>query len=98
MDIHINGKHHEAIDDKLTQYTHKKLEKLSCYKDIISDICISYSTDHIKKIAEAKINITGGQLVSHAESKTMSGAMDLLIDKMIRQVIKHKEKHSNIKI
>lgn len=92
MDIHINGKNHTNVDNELKQYTLKKLSKLSCYQDIISDIQIHFSVDHINKIAESKINITGGQLVTRAECESMSGAMDLLIDKMIRQVIKHKEK------
>ena len=95
MQILINSKHNEPIDQDIINYTEKKLEKINCHSDIITNINIYYSSDHIKKIAEAKINITGSQLIAQASCKTLTGAMDLLIDKIIRQIVKFKEKHTH---
>ena len=92
MDILINGKHHEPVDITLRQYTLKKLDKISCYNEMISDIHITYSQDHISKIAEARLNITGTTLIAKAECQTSYGAMDSLIDKIKRQLVKQKDK------
>ena len=95
MKVLVKSKHHETVDTQLIEYTEKKLEKINCHGDIITNIEITYSSDHVNKIAEAKLNVTGSQLITHASCKTSIGAMDLLIDKIIRQIIKYKEKHTN---
>ena len=94
MKILVKSKHNETMDKALIEYTEKKLEKINCHADLITNIDIIYSSDNINKIAEAKINVTGSQLITHASCKTSTGAMDLLIDKIIRQIIKFKEKHN----
>jgi putative sigma-54 modulation protein len=42
--------------------------------------------------AEATIHISGADLFAHAESEDMYAAIDSLVDKLDRQLIKHKEK------
>ena len=95
MKVLVKSKHNEVVDKDLIEYTEKKIKKINCHADIITSIDIIYSSDHINKIAEAKINVTGSQLITHASCKTSTGAMDLLIDKIIRQLVKFKEKHNH---
>ena len=47
--------------------------------------------------AEANIHVNKGNLFAEAQSEDMYAAIDMLIDKLDRQVIKHKEKLSNRK-
>ena len=42
--------------------------------------------------AEATIHIAGGDLFAHADSEDMYAAIDLMMDKLDRQLVKHKEK------
>ena len=44
--------------------------------------------------AEATLHVTGGELFATSEHTDMYAAIDALIDKLDRQVIKHKEKNS----
>ena len=74
MKVLVKSKHHEPIDAKLIEYTEKKLQKIQCHADIITNIDIVYSSDHVQKIAEAKLSVTGTQLVTHASCKTSTSA------------------------
>jgi putative sigma-54 modulation protein len=83
----------EKLTNELKSYTHKKLEKLTPHQDNITRAQIIYSSERLKKQAEAIINMPGTQLVSHAEGESLQAAMDKLIDIMLRQIVKHKETH-----
>ena len=49
----------------------------------------------MRKKAEATIHVNRGNLFADAEHNDMYAAIDRLIDKLDRQVKKHKEKLSN---
>ena len=55
------------------------------------------SGDHGGRETEAEdrshLRIAGGEIVTNAEHEDMYAAIDLLIDKLDRQLIKHKEKY-----
>jgi putative sigma-54 modulation protein len=42
--------------------------------------------------AEAKLNVNGGEVFAQSENQDMYAAIDSLIDKLDRQVLKHKSK------
>lgn len=44
------------------------------------------------KIAEATIQVNGGELHASAEAEDMYAAIDGLMDKLARQLTKHKDK------
>jgi putative sigma-54 modulation protein len=46
----------------------------------------------MQQIAEAKLHVSGGELFANAQHENMYAAIDGLIDKLDRQIIKHKEK------
>lgn len=48
--------------------------------------------EKVQKIAEATVHLNGGELHATAEADDMYAAIDLLIDKLTRQLNKHKEK------
>lgn len=94
MQIEIHG-HHYEVTDILKEYTHKKLEKLVPYADLISRVQINYRADKLNNIAESHITVIGNPLIASAESSNMNAAMDALIDKILRQIKKHKDKKSH---
>ena len=91
MQINISG-HHVEVTDALKEYVSGKLEKLEHHSaDIISAKAI-LSIEKTRQKAEASIHVKGADLFANAEHEDMYTAIDLLSDKLDRQVIKHKEK------
>ena len=67
---------------------------LESHFDIINNLNVFLNVEKLKQIAEAKINLNGGEVFAISEDENMYAAIDQLIDKLDRQVIKHKEKLS----
>lgn len=92
MQINITG-HHLEITPALRDYVNQKFEKIHTRFSNITTIHVTLSVDKkFQQKAEAQINLARGELFAKSESENMYAAIDLLIDKLDRQVIKHKEK------
>ena len=48
--------------------------------------------EKLKQKAEATLHVAGREVVANSEHEDMYAAVDLLVDKLDRQLIKHKEK------
>lgn len=95
MQLNITG-HNVELTSALREFTEKKFEKLKAkaHQDNITSTHITFSADKLNQIAEAQIHIPGYIIVAKAESETMYAAIDALISKLLRQLKKHKEKHT----
>ncbi|MGI2068021.1 ribosome hibernation promoting factor [Shewanella sp. MF08487] len=91
MHIHLVG-HHIEITESLRAYVEEKFSKLERHFEQINNVHVVLNVEKIKQIAEARINLIGGEVFATAEHTDMYAAIDALIDKLDRQVIKHKEK------
>jgi putative sigma-54 modulation protein len=91
MQIHFTG-HQIEVTQALKQFTEEKLNKLERHFDKITSIHIVFDVQKLRQIAEATVFISKGEVHAHAESEDMYTAIDLLVDKLDRQLIKHKEK------
>ncbi|WMS87114.1 ribosome hibernation promoting factor [Pleionea litopenaei] len=91
MQINLTG-HHVDITDSLRNFVHEKFEKLERHFDHINNVHVILSVEKLRQIAEAKLNVNGGEIFANSENEDMYAAIDSLIDKLDRQVIKHKEK------
>ena len=67
-------------------------EKLERHFDHINNVHVILNVQKLQQIAEAKLNVNGGEVFATHEHENMYAAIDGLIDKLDRQVIKHKEK------
>lgn len=92
MQINISG-HHVEVTDALRTYVNEKLDRLARHYDHITDITVILTVEKLIQKAEARINIAKGDVFANAESEDMYAAIDLLTDKLNRQLIKHKEKN-----
>ncbi len=92
MHITISG-HHIDVTSALHDFVHSKLEKLERHFDQISSINVVLSVEKQRQMADATIHIAGADVVGNAEHEDMYAAIDLLTDKLDRQLIKHKEKN-----
>lgn len=84
--------HNVQVTPALRETTEKKLKKLDAYLDIITNIHITFNVDHLDQIVEGTITLRGGSIHAKAQSKDMYSTLDELIDKLLKQVRKFKEK------
>ena len=91
MQINISG-HHLDITDALRQYVNEKFNRLERHFDNITSIQVILSPEPNSHKAESTIRISGGELFATAEAGDMYAAIDMLTDKLDRQILKHKEK------
>lgn len=92
MQLNITG-HHVDLTDSLKEYVSTKLEKLERHFDHISNVQVTLSVQKVRQIAEATLHISGADIHATAEQEDMYAAIDQLIDKLDRQILKHKEKN-----
>lgn len=91
MQLNISG-HHIDITDALRNYAQEKIQKLERHYDHITNAHLVLSVEKMRQRAEATIHVSGAELFADADSEDLYAAIDMLIDKLDRQIIKHKEK------
>ncbi|MEC4725617.1 ribosome hibernation promoting factor [Shewanella sp. D64] len=91
MQINVTG-HHIEITTSLRQYVEEKFSKLERHFDQINNVHVILNVQKMQQIAEAKLHLVGGEVFAMSEHADMYAAIDSLINKLDRQVIKHKEK------
>ncbi len=91
MQINITG-HRLDVTPALRQFTKEKFDKLQRHFDKITTINVTFDVEKLMQIAEATIFVSKAELHARSESEDMYTAIDSLIDKLDRQIIKHKEK------
>lgn len=87
--------HHMDITTSLRDYVNDKMERIERHFDKVSDIHVILSVEKLRHKAEATLHVNGGNVYADAVEEDMYAAIDGLIDKLDRQVKKHKEKLSN---
>ena len=92
MQINISG-HQIEITPALREFILSKLNKLERHSNKIQSIHVHIKVEQsIRQIAEADVTITKDKLHASAESENMYTSIDLLVEKLNNQLIKHKEK------
>jgi len=94
MQINLSG-HHVDVTDSLREYVNTKLEKIERHFDHVGNVHVVLSVEKKVQKAEATVFIAGGELFADAKEENMYAAIDSLVDKLDRQIIKHKEKQTN---
>ena len=91
MQLNLTG-HHVEITDSLRDYVSTKLEKLERHFDKVTNVHVILGVEKLRQKAEAQVNIKGNQLFAESVHEDMYASIDDMIDKLDRQVRKHKEK------
>jgi len=91
MKFHIRGKNVE-VTDALREYAEKKVGRLERYFEAppSSDVHITLSVNKNKHTVEVTIPFSGVTLRAEEKSADMYASIDLVIDKLERQIRKHK--------
>ena len=91
MQINLTGNHVD-ITPALREYVQAKFALIERHFDHVTDIHVILSVEKQRNKAEATVHVTGASLHADAEHEDMYAALDLMADKLDRQVKKHKEK------
>ncbi len=78
--------------EALRKFTEDKFSRLQKYAANITNIHVIFSVDKLRHIAEANIHAPKTEINAKAESDDMYKTVDVLVDKLSRQLAKHKEK------
>ena len=91
MQINLTG-HHVEITDSLRNYVDTKFSKLERHFDHISNVHVILNVEKLSQKAEATVHLSGAEVFASSENQDMYAAIDSMVDKLDRQVLKHKEK------
>jgi len=91
MQINISG-HHIDITPAIKNYVNSKLGRLNRHHDQITSTQVTLSVDKLVQKAEASMHVSGKDIFADSESENLYAAIDVLADKLDRQLLKHKEK------
>lgn len=91
MHIILSG-HHVDITDALRNYVNDKMGRLERHFDNVTELHVVLSVEKLQQKAEATVLLSGNKLHADAIDADMYAAIDALVDKLDRQVKKHKEK------
>lgn len=96
MQINITG-HHVEVTDALRDYVNEKLKKLERHFDHVTNVHVILEVEKQDQKAEATVHVSGADLFADHTTDDMYASIDGLIDKLDRQIIKHKEKMNDHK-
>lgn len=91
LPISLTG-HHCEITEPLREYVHKKMTRLERHTDDITNIHIVLTVEKMRQIAKANIDVRGNTLHATTEHEDMYAAIDALIDTLVQQAERHKQK------
>ena len=91
MRISITARHFK-LSEELKNDTESELRRLKKYYDGIIDAEVILGWEKKDRIAEINLMLNGNQLTAHERSEEMSKSINVAIDKIERQLIKHKDR------
>lgn len=94
MQLNLTG-HHIEITDSLRNYVQEKMERVERHFDKVTNSHVILTVENVRHKAEATVHMSGNNVFAENTEDDMYKAIDGLIDKLDRQVKKHKEKITN---
>lgn len=94
MQLSLTG-HHVDVTDALKTYVQDKFGRLERHFDHVTNVHVILSVEKLEQKAEAKVHISGADVFADSTHSDMYAAIDSLVDKLDRQVLRHKEKLQN---
>ena len=91
MQLEITG-HHIDVTDSMNAYVREKVGRVTRHVDRVINIHVILEVQKGRHRAEASLHVSGNHIFAEAQADDMYSAIDLLADKLDRQIVKHKEK------
>jgi putative sigma-54 modulation protein len=94
MNLNLTG-HHVVITPAMRDYVTSKIDKITRHFDHVIDVSVILSVEKLKQKAEASVHVRGKDIFVETDSADMYASIDSLVDKLDRQILKHKEKNAD---
>jgi putative sigma-54 modulation protein len=91
MNLNVSG-HHLEVTPAIRSYVRAKLERIERHFDHVIDAHVILTVDKLRQKAEVTLHVRGKDLHCESEEGDLYAAIDLLADKLDRQVLRHKGK------
>ena len=91
MQIELTG-HHVDITPAIRNFVNEKFKRLERHFDHVINTHVVLTVEKTRHAAEASMLISRNKIFANATADDMYVAIDHLIDKLDRQIVKHKEK------
>ena len=96
MNLTISG-HHLEVTPALRSYVTGKLDRITRHFDQVVDVKVLLSIENQtekerRQKAECNIHVKGSDMFAESANADMYAAVDELVDKLDRQVVRHKDR------
>jgi putative sigma-54 modulation protein len=92
MNLQLTG-HHLEITPSIRDYFVSKLDRINRHFDNVIDVSVTMSVEKLAQKIEANVHLSGKDIHVESHDADLYAAIDALVDKLDRQIIKHKEKY-----
>lgn len=96
MNLTVTG-HHVEVTNSMRNYVTEKLSRLQRHSENLFNVHVILTVEKSRQKAEATVSVAGKKLYADTTQSDMYASIDLLIDKLDRQLIRTKEKTKNHK-
>lgn len=94
MNLTVTG-HHVDVTSSMRNYVTEKMQRLQRHSENLFGVHVILTVEKMRQKAEATIQVSGSTLYADTTETDMYAAIDLLTDKLDRQLIRHKEKQKS---
>ena len=91
MQLSVTFRHMEA-SDALKDYAHEKISRLEKYLDSVLEANVVMSVEKFRHTADVTILSDGFKINGQEQTEDMYSAIDMVVDKLERQVKRHRQK------
>jgi putative sigma-54 modulation protein len=91
MNLSVSG-HHLEVTPALRSYVQSKIARVTRHFDHVIDAHVILTANKLKQKAEVTLHVRGKDLHCESEEGDLYAAIDLLVDKLDRQILKYKDK------
>lgn len=91
MNLNVSG-HQLEVTPAIRKYVNSKLARVKRHFDHLIDAHVILSVAKLRQKAEVTLHVRGKDIHCQCEDDDLYAAIDLLVDKLDRQVLKYKRK------
>jgi putative sigma-54 modulation protein len=91
MNLSVSG-HHLEVTPSIRSYVQSKIGRVTRHFDHVIDAHVILTANGFKQKAEVTLHVRGKDLHCESEEGDLYAAIDLLADKLDRQVLKYKDR------
>ena len=94
MNLSLTG-HHLDITPAIREYVLNKFDRISRHFEHVIDVSVIVTVEKLQQKIEANVHVRGKDIFVESVDGDLYAAIDSLVDKLDRQIIKFKEKRGD---